>query len=244
MKLNYLESCTAKPFKRLVVCSCLAMFASLSEASLQCAEHVIKIMPIGDSITQGGVKLGEYSYRLPLSKILQQANYKIDFIGSQGNFEGESFQWPRDFDNNHEGYYGQTTWSVHDAFILNIKALPAPDIAMIQLGNNDLNRLNQFSAVLSPLHDIIKRLRKKNPKVIILLSELNHDWPKSKYLRAHLKLLAIYDNTQKSPIFMVPHYKNWNTKKDTFDDMHPNASGQQKMANIWFKYIKLACETK
>lgn len=228
----------------LLVASSLTLFISVSEAGVRCDGRIIKIMPIGDSVTQGGRKPGEYSYRLPLSKILQQAHYKVDFIGSQGQLDDENFQWPSDFDNNHEGYYGETTWSVHDTFIENTKALPAPDIALIQLGNNDLSRWNQFSAVLSPLHDIIKRLREKNPKVTILLGEFNHNWPKSKYLRAHLKLLALYENSSKSRIIMVPHYKNWDTKKDTFDGLHPNATGQQKMANMWFKYIKQACDTQ
>jgi GDSL-like Lipase/Acylhydrolase family len=234
----------SKIYKLLLVAFSLALFMGVSEAGMGCTNRVIKIMPIGDSITQGGRKLGEYSYRLPLFKMLKQAGYKVDFIGSQGKLDDENFQWPSDFDNNHEGYYGETTWSVHDTFMANTKALPAPDIALIQLGNNDLSRWNQFSAVLSPLHDIIKRLREKNPKVTILLSELNHNWPRSKYLRIHLKLLAFYENSSKSRIIMVPHYKKWDTKKDTFDGLHPNATGQQKMANTWFKYIKQVCETE
>ncbi len=236
--------CNSKLFKHLLLASALILFVSVSEAGVGCAGRVIKIMPIGDSITQGGRKPGEYSYRLPLFKMLKQSGFKVDFIGSQHELDDEHFQWPAHFDNDHEGYYGETTWSVHDTFIENTKALPAPDIALIQLGNNDLRRWNQFGAVLLPLHDIIRQLRKKNPKVTILLSELNHNWLSSKYLRLHLKLLALYENSSKSRIIMVPHYKNWDTKKDTFDSIHPNQTGQQKMANVWFKYIKQACETK
>lgn len=234
----------SKIYKLLLVAFSLVLFTGVNEASTVCAGRVIKIMPIGDSITQGGRKLGEYSYRLPLFKMLKQAGYKVDFIGSQHELDDEHFQWPADFDNDHEGYYGETTWSVHDTFIVNTKALPAPDIALIQLGNNDLSRWNQFEAVLLPLHDIIRQLREKNPKVTIFLSELNHNWSSSKYLRLHLKLLALYENSSKSRIFMVPHYKNWDTKKDTFDGLHPSPIGQQKMAVMWLNYIKLACETE
>ena len=222
----------------------LAVFSSVSEASIGCENSIIKIMPIGDSVTQGGRKPGEYSYRLPLYKLLRQAGYKVNFIGSQNGLEDEQFQWPADFDNDHEGYYGETTWSVRDTFIANTKTLPAPDIALIQLGNNDLNHWNQFTAVILPLYEIINQLRKKYPKVTILLSELNHDWLSSEYLRLHLRLLAIFENSEKSPIIMVPHYKNWDTKKDTFDSIHPNPNGQQKMAHEWLKYIKEACNTK
>ena len=228
----------------LLVAFSLVLFTGVNKAGTECAGRVIKIMPIGDSITQGGRKLGEYSYRLALFKMLKQAGYQVDFIGSQHELEDEHFQWPADFDNDHEGYYGETTWSVHDTFIANTKALPAPDIALIQLGNNDLSRWNQFAAVLLPLHEIISQLREKNPKVTILLSELNHNWSSSKYLRLHLKWLALYENSSKSRIIMVPHHENWDTKNDTFDNMHPNPAGQQKMANIWFKYIKQACKTQ
>ena len=230
--------------KQYLILFSLTLFCNLSEASTWCNNRVIKIMPIGDSITQGGRKPSEYSYRLPLSKILKQAHYKVDFIGSQGALDDENFKWPSDFDNNHEGYYGETTWSVRNTFIKNSKPLPAPDIALIQIGTNDLGKWNMFAAVFLPLKDIISKLRQKNPKVIILLSELNHNWTSSKYIRLHLKLLALFDNSSESRIILVPHYKNWDNKIDTFDSLHPNPTGQLKMAKVWFKYIKKACEAK
>lgn len=58
------------------------------------------ILPVGDSITQGGKKdRKEYTYRLPLQMILNQHGINYDFIGSQQEGLHDDFDWPDIQDN-------------------------------------------------------------------------------------------------------------------------------------------------
>jgi lysophospholipase L1-like esterase len=48
---------------------------------------------------------------------------------------------------------------------------------------------------------------------------------------------------QKSPVRTVHHYQSWKKNpelagSDTFDGLHPNLQGQNKMAAQWFKAMK------
>ncbi|MDP2070409.1 GDSL-type esterase/lipase family protein [Methylotenera sp.] len=218
------------------------MYVCTANAATQnnCKLQHIKIVAIGDSVTQGGYIADEYSYRLALSKLLKQENYHVDFIGMQKAGFNPSFKWPADFDNEHQGFYGATTLQVQQSLIIDLLKLTAPDFALIHLGNNDLGSLNAIKSVVLPMHAIILQLREHNPNVRILISQLHLNGYTAKYIRLHLDILAFFKSNLKSPILMVPHYKNWQDI-DTFDGMHPSISGQHKMAKAWFDSFELLC---
>ena len=73
----------------------------------------MRVLCIGDSITQGGRKdRAELTYRLPLQQMLK-ALRPVDFIGTQrAGLDG--FPWPVTFDPDHESYYGETTEQVRE----------------------------------------------------------------------------------------------------------------------------------
>lgn len=205
-----------------------------------CYEKQIKIIAIGDSVTQGGGKTEEYTYRLPLSKMLKEAGYDVDFIGAQHSGLNKSFKWPANFDNDHEGFYGETASSVEHSLRLDLAKLPPPDFALIHLGVGGLGSFNVIKPVVLPMRSIITQLRNKNPKVHILISQLHLNGYQAWYVRLHLISLAMLENSAKSPVITVPHYIGW-TAKDTIDGMHPSISGQKKMAKAWFDNIDLLC---
>ncbi len=201
-------------------------------------------MPIGDSVTQGGVKPDEFSYRLELSKLLKNAGYKVDFLGKQHGFPGKSFKWPAGFDNDHEAFYGKTTLYVAQALKKDLanKDINSPDIALILLGNNDQNKINLFSSVVLPMKAIIKALREKNSKITILISTLNLNSINYQYIRWHLNLVRWLEISKESRVILVSMHHDWNSQ-DTFDGIHPSLTGQEKIAKEWFKAIHLICST-
>ncbi|MDP1657792.1 MAG: GDSL-type esterase/lipase family protein [Methylotenera sp.] len=216
--------------------------ASSAKATTQnnCQQRQIKIVAIGDSVTQGGYIPDEYSYRLALSKLLKQEKYHVDFIGMQLAGFNPSFKWPAGFDNEHQGFYGATTLQVQQSLIIDLPKLTAPDFALIHLGNNDLGSFNVINSVVLPMRAIILQLRERNPNIRILISQLHLNGYRAKYVRLHLNALAFFQSNLESPILMVPHYKNWQDI-DTFDGMHPSISGQKKMAKSWFDSFELLC---
>ncbi len=238
--------------KRLV----LALIITLSMYSAIIAEP-IHILPIGDSITQGGRKdREEYTYRYPLFCKLKDAGYDFDFIGSMKAGLNSDATWPEykkeAFDMDHEGHYGWKTAAVHDKLSEWMKSYPAPaDIALIHLGTNDQGSKDFNKDIIEPMKDMVKMLREKNPKVVVIFAHLNFNGGTALQIRPLVNKMAEEITTKESPVLTVNMYEDWieDPKKDgadTFDWAHPNPQGQKKMADKWFEKMKpfLAIFTK
>ena len=209
----------------------------------------IRIVPIGDSITQGGRKdREEYTYRYPLFYQLKAAGYEVDFIGSLNKgLQGEA-KWPdKDgvaFDPDHEGHYGWKTAKVRDELPGWMeKWQGAPDVALIHLGTNDQGSKDFHSDIVQPLKEMVAKLREKNPRVVVLLGHLNFNGGAATKIRPLVEEMAKAISTEESPVLTVHHYQGWKENPqsegtDTFDWAHPNPQGQAKMANKWFEAMK------
>ena len=211
----------------------------------------LRILCVGDSITQGGKNdREEYTYRLPLQRKLRAAGIAFDFIGSQNQGVHPDATWPEvapgvPFDPDHEGYYGNKTADViRKATAAWTADSPVPDVVLIHLGTNDQDNLPHADTVQAPLREFIGFLRGKNPKVIVLLGHLNYNDSQGAYaIRALVEPLANGLNSKESPVRTVAHYEGWNEKPetagaDTFDWAHPNPQGQQKMADHWMLVLR------
>ena len=227
----------------------LAPAKASSEPSLAGASAApIRILPLGDSITQGGRRDRlEYSYRYPLYFMLAKAGYRVDFIGSLTTGLEADAVWPdRDgiaFDPDHEGHYGWTTAQVAEKLPGWMAKYPSPpDVALIHLGSNDYGHLNYYASIIRPLVRIIGTLRSANPRIVILISLLNENGHRSWIVRQLLKALVWWSNSETSPVAAVDHNSGWREDPadpltDTFDGAHPNLRGQEKMAAAWFSKL-------
>jgi lysophospholipase L1-like esterase len=209
----------------------------------------IRIVPIGDSITQGGRKdREEYTYRYPLFYQLKAAGYDVDFIGSLNKGLNGEAQWPAKdgvaFDPDHEGHYGWKTAKVRDELPgWMAKWQGAPDIALIHLGTNDQGSKDFQAEIIGPLKEMIAKLREKNPRVVVLIGHLNFNGGTALQIRPLVEQMAKDISTQESPVLTVHHYQGWKENPqvegtDTFDWAHPNPQGQAKMAAKWFEAMK------
>jgi lysophospholipase L1-like esterase len=209
----------------------------------------IRILPLGDSITQGGRNdRPEYTYRYPLYYMLKDAGYDVGFVGSLTTGLEETATWPDRngvaFDPRHEGHYGWTTAEARDhlAQWMTTYAAP-PDIVLIDLGSNDQDARDYRAAIFEPLKDIVAKLREKNPNVVVLLGHIISNGRKARSTRPLYEELARETSTPASPVVTVLHYKNWHERpglpySDTFDWSHPNLSGQKKMAGNYFAAMR------
>ena len=209
----------------------------------------IRILPLGDSITQGGRgDREEWTYRHPLFGLLTDAGVNFDFIGSLKTGLDPKAKWPdykgKAFDVDHEGHYGWKTAAVRDKLAEWMKTYPAPaDIVLIHLGTNDQDAPDHAKAVVEPLRKMIAMLREKNPKVVVLLAHLNFNGGAALKIRPLVEALANEVSTEASPVATVAMYEGWkedptDPAADTFDWAHPNPQGQRKLAEKWFAAMK------
>jgi lysophospholipase L1-like esterase len=212
-----------------------------------------RLVCIGDSITQGrkgkeGNKnaVPTYSWRYPLWKLCVDAGHTVDFVGTQKTgFEGSPSYEPykgKEFDNENEGYWGWETKGV--AGILKDKSTKwTADIAMIMLGTNDKEKEKTLEPTLNAMTEIVSILRKNNPKMVIAIGLPFQEWKPFPELSKAYTELAAKLNSADSPCFTVEHAKGWVSKPDapnthTVDWVHPNPSGDEKLAKEFFEAIK------
>ncbi|WP_013320685.1 GDSL-type esterase/lipase family protein [Gloeothece verrucosa] len=210
---------------------------------------VIRILPLGDSITQGGRReRQEYTYRYPLYCMLRERGINVDFIGSLKTGLDPQATWPDcktvPFDRDHEGHYGWTTSKVRDHLASWLQTYPhPPDVVLLHLGTNDQKASDFNQAIIEPLKDIIAMLRKVNPRVVIFVGHLNFNDGAALKIRPLVEAMATELSTEESPVMTVPFYQGWiedphKPHTDTFDWAHPNPQGQEKMAQKWYEAIK------
>lgn len=209
----------------------------------------IRIVCIGDSITQGGIAdREEYSYRYPLYYLLRDEGYPVDFIGSQQRGLQQDATWPdRDgvpFDQDHEGVYGIRTRGALNRLPAAIEKWPAPpDIALIHLGTNDQNDEDTETAIVKPLTEIIALVRETNPQVVIFVAHIHFNSEMHQRIRMQVQALMEQLDSPQSPVTAIRSWEDFNAdpnhpQTDTFDWAHPNPAGQLKYAQKWFAAMK------
>lgn len=159
----------------------------------------IKMMPIGDSITQSDTNHASYRYWL-WKELTVSNSYDVDFIGPHTMAAGGGPNLYSDFDPDHAGYWGWASYEINyvmqnalysdntafgpqdtgGTFQTNVfYDIPAnvPDIALIHLGHNNVGWKNNWGvdgAAMATNHiaEMIDHLRSRNPSVVILLCKV------------------------------------------------------------------------
>ena len=191
-------------------------------------EMPIKIMPLGDSITDGYNFPG--GYRINLWKQLSDRGYKIDFVGSLVN-------GPNDLpDRNHEGHSG---WTIDD-INRHIKAWlkrNKPDVVLLTIGTNDIGRNDRVENAPERLNSLIENIFKEVPMAEILVASIPPIEMQAinkrvdEYNRA---IASLVERRQKEgDRLRFVDINSALTFDDLEDGVHPNGQGHNKMANVW-----------
>ena len=204
--------------------------------ALAAAESVGKtwrIMPIGDSITEGGSSF--VVYRSILAKRLADAGYQVAFVGSRTS--------PAKLGAlAHEGYGGKNAEFLATVVPKNFRAQPA-DIALIHAGHNHFAEERPVPGIVAATEAIISGIRVVNPRVVVLLAQVIPSAKQPKYsyhpeLNRALAALAQRLSSPPSPVLIVDQTQGFDPVADTVADrVHPNQSGAEKMAAAWFQAL-------
>jgi len=199
----------------------------------------LKIVPLGNSITQGNIATqGANSYRRNLWNKLNSEGYDVNFVGSlDTDNKGRTFP-DASFDHDHEGHWG---WRADEilADLAGWLTGYTPDVALIHLGSNDAIQGNTVGSTLDEIEDIIGLLRNDNSRITIFLARIlpleNADWnAKVEGINEGLDLLVVNLDQSQSRIILVDQNSGWSITDYTYDGIHPNPTGEERMAQRWF----------
>lgn len=198
----------------------------------------VTLMPLGDSITEGGE--GFQVYRYPLMEKLLGAGYRVAYVGSKTTqpLPGSPLgALP------HEGYAGKNLAFIRERFESSYRAHPA-DILLVHAGHNQFADQKPVPGMLADTRALVATARSINPGVIVLLGQVipSGKLPKYSYIpdfNRALAALAAELDTPAQRVILVDHAAGFDWKTDTVADLvHPNARGAEKMASRWFEALK------
>lgn len=236
----------------------VALTAILLQAAAPApAQTVYRILPLGDSITQGVYPAQSYRYRLWVKLI--NDGIAFDYIGSRiDNYHLQYSAYPtyagREFDRQHEGHGG---WRAQDLVTGCTAADPCrtksqgslgswltgytPDIVLLHIGTNDILQGAPWYTTAFSVWYTIQFLRVDNPNVVILLGQIppmNGRVQSSQLLNYIYAILAQSTTQPSSPVLLVDHFTGFNPLTLTTDGIHPNAAGEEWMATRWHAAIR------
>jgi lysophospholipase L1-like esterase len=210
------------------VCLCLGRLSADAQ----------NILPLGDSVTSSFAP--HSSYRYWLYHRLVNAGYNFDFVGTQHGVAGGT-PTLTDYDWDHEGHPG---WETQDALnnIDSIARATQPDIVLIDLGSNDAEQDIALENTTANLEAIIEHLRAFNPNIVVILAQptpyAGQNNKQMSKLRSAIRKVAKVENQRDSRVVTVNLYGGFSVNKDTFDGMHPDESGEQKIAKHYYDALK------
>lgn len=198
----------------------------------------VTIMPLGDSITEGGA--GFHHYRYPLMEKLRAAGYPVRFVGSKTT---QALPGSPLGALAHEGHAGQNLAFIRERFATSYRAHPA-DILLIHAGHNQFADQLPIPGMLADTRALIATARSINSRAIVLLAQVipSGKLPKYSYIPAFnraLVTLAAELESPGQPVVLVDQATGFDWATDTISDLvHPNARGAEKMASRWFAALQ------
>lgn len=198
----------------------------------------LRIMPLGDSITQA--EAGHNSYRRVLWQRLNAAGCSVDLVGSRSGVSSGYRDSPQtsapdpDFDPDHEGYWDYRAHELAPQVAGKVGSA-RPDVVLLHLGTNDVLDGQSTAGIIGELGSVIDAIRAGKADTHIVLAKIipaAPDTAGTAALNRGIDGLAASRNTALSPIAVVNQAAGYSVA-DNYDGVHPNATGEAKLGNQW-----------
>jgi lysophospholipase L1-like esterase len=202
---------------------------TISRAGADSTSRLIKIMPLGDSITQGGGSPGFNGYRVDLAKRLAATGLRVDFVGSQRNGAGP--------DTDHEGH---SHWTIQDiaAHVDAWLATYEPDVILLNVGTNNTGYTTDLAWAPGALSALIDQLKADRPTADIFVSKITSSKsPARQTIIDTFNAIVPEIVADKGP---KVHLVDQSTVggRDLRDNIHPNDFGYAKMSYNWYNALE------
>jgi lysophospholipase L1-like esterase len=218
-----------------ILTAMLAAIGTVAQAEVAAAETNggVRVMPLGDSITEGTQVPG--GYRIGLWQRMAAAGYRVDFVGSQFNGPGSLG------DHDHEGHPG---WRIDqiDANINGWLSTTSPRTVLLHIGTNDILQNYNVSGAPGRLSTLIDHITAAAPAAdvlvatIIPLASAGQESAARTFNAAVPGIVQSKVNAGKRVHLVDMHAAL--TTGDLIDGVHPTAGGYDKMAAVWYSALR------
>lgn len=227
--------------------------------SLNSRHEPLKIWTAGDSIT-----FRLESYRNEIWEIMQESNFKIDFVGTNNRGDISANQYSNE-DDEHDGYggYNIEEWRLifedvnNENEKLEIMQQKDPDLLLIMLGTNNfayssdlVNNINPVETSVDQMLNLINLIFEWFDDITIIVgtipparenSTFSTGISRFEYIETYneiLKHTVESHSLYNSKLFISDNYSVLNSSDFPEGDLlHPSADGQDKIALEWCNQI-------
>ena len=198
-----------------------------------------RVMPLGDSITDGFTVPG--GYRVELEDALEAARIDVDFVGSLANGP------PALADRQHEGHNGLRIDQLA-SFAGERVAAQRLGVVLLLIGTNDMVRHHQLATAPQRLGLLIDEVVEAAPSAAVLvgslppLAEAPDDPGRPERVRAFnaaVPRIVARREAQGHRVGFVDLHEALTTA-DLADGVHPTAAGYARMAAVWSAAVRAA----
>jgi len=192
----------------------------------------VKVMPLGDSITDGYTVPG--GYRIGLWQRFASGGYTVDFVGSQSNGPASLG------DHDHEGHSG---WRIDqiDANVVGWLNTYQPHTVLLHIGTNDILQNDDVANAPARLSALIDHITATAPTAEVFVAQIiplanSSQNAQVKTYNAAIPGIVSSKAAAGKHVHLVDQYDAVTTA-DLADGVHPNAGGYDKMAAVWYSAL-------
>lgn len=198
------------------------------------ADARLRIMPLGDSITDGANVPGGYRIEL-WRRLVTEDRLGIDFVGSLQNGPASLG------DREHEGHSG---WRIDDLAteVDGWLVQHRPETILLMIGTNDMFQDRAGTEAPARLGALLDRITARLPTATVLVASLpplgtpELDARVRAYNRAVPGVVQSRAAAGKKVVFV--DVARGLTPADLADGVHPNARGHAKIAGAWYGALR------
>ena len=192
----------------------------------------VKVMPLGDSITDGYNVPG--GYRIGLWQRFVSGGYTVDFVGSQYNGPASLG------DHDHEGHPG---WRIDqiDANVVGWLGTYQPHTVLLHIGTNDVLQNYDVANAPARLSALVDHITATVPTAEVFVAQIipltnSSQNAQVKTYNAAIPGMVSSKVSAGKHVHLVDMYDALTTA-DLADGVHPNAGGYDKMAAVWYSAL-------
>lgn len=215
------------------------------------AQGTIRYMPFGDSITDYGC------WRAWVDERFKEEGYDVDFVGSRRS--GKKCD-DLDYDRDHEGHPGfRVVDTAKDRLLVDWLRKNPADVISMHMGTVDIMKSDVAPAdILNAYSLLVSQMRESNEKMKIIVrapcsvrdflvpcsfiqvAQIIPYPEKSERVQDLNEAIPIWAETAnltKSPLWVVDQWTGFNRSVDLKDGVHPDRSGDKKIADKFYPVV-------